>query len=424
MDCVPLALPVLEWTPRSEHWQSQWHTTTNPFSTCFREANTFTTPRDLSGKQRLGIVGWVGQEIAFNHLSRRSVMEEQRGLLIALDSVGIDPLGHDRDESVYSESRFLFPRGRQGDPLEISDGPIPGALVATDVAEGRDQGAIECDITYASIFSGQSALSQHGLMQGLGLNHAVLESLISESNLFQILPESCLANAIFPANLDFLGTTYTTDLVPCLAREEAEAGLRLRDESIRFTGKDRRGLPELFTACEINQNVFVHAARQAGLRLSTWDDVRDGEALTASMTHELENEFNLDFLGQDPLPNRSPEEAGRILAKLAERHRFTFYKYQLADMVSHAGKVESARAVFAIIERFLNAVLEQVDPRETLVVVTSDHGHLEQVEFTMGHPKSLVPTWCFGLDAVERASALRRPENIFHLFAGLAAVES
>ncbi|MEK6235989.1 MAG: hypothetical protein N2C14_14875 [Planctomycetales bacterium] len=35
MDCVP----VLEWTPHSEHWQSQWHTTTNPFSTCFRESN-------------------------------------------------------------------------------------------------------------------------------------------------------------------------------------------------------------------------------------------------------------------------------------------------------------------------------------------------------------------------------------------------
>ncbi|MEK6236938.1 MAG: hypothetical protein N2C14_19695 [Planctomycetales bacterium] len=40
MDCVPLALRVLEWTPHSEHWQSQWHTVTNLFSTYFRESNT------------------------------------------------------------------------------------------------------------------------------------------------------------------------------------------------------------------------------------------------------------------------------------------------------------------------------------------------------------------------------------------------
>ncbi|MEK6238875.1 MAG: hypothetical protein N2C14_29520 [Planctomycetales bacterium] len=55
MDCVPLALPVLKWTPPScsagstacssqpdqqpEHWQSQWHTTINPFSTYVRESN-------------------------------------------------------------------------------------------------------------------------------------------------------------------------------------------------------------------------------------------------------------------------------------------------------------------------------------------------------------------------------------------------
>jgi len=34
-------------------------------------------------------------------------------LLIALDSVGIDSLGHERPESVYAQSRFLFPRGRR-----------------------------------------------------------------------------------------------------------------------------------------------------------------------------------------------------------------------------------------------------------------------------------------------------------------------
>src|SRR5690348_4015772 len=38
----------------------------------------------------------------------------------------------------------------------------------------------------------------------------------------------------------------------------------------------------------INQNIFVHAARQAGVKLRTWNDVRGGDALTSSLTHELE----------------------------------------------------------------------------------------------------------------------------------------
>ena len=34
------------------------------------------------------------------------------------------------------------------------------------------------------------------------------------------------------------------------------------------------------------------------------------------------------------LPARSPEEAAQVLVSLARRHDFTFYKYQMADLVS------------------------------------------------------------------------------------------
>jgi hypothetical protein len=51
------------------------------------------------------------------------------------------------------------------------------------------------------------------------------------------------------------------------------------------------------------------------------------------------------------------------------------------------------------------------------VIVTSDHGHLEQVAFTRGHPKSRVPTWYFGPDASAQAERMRTPEAIFHVVA-------
>jgi hypothetical protein len=338
-----------------------------------------------------------------------------RAVLLALDSVGIDPLGHNRPESVYAHSRFLFPRERRGDPLPITDAPLPGALVETDVIAGHERGAIECAITYTSIFSGKSAVQRHGLMRGLGLNEALLRELVAQDNLFRHFAKPCLANAIFPAYLSFLGSSHVEDLVPRFERKAVEAGLQFRGRPVAFKGDAKNGFAELFTLAEINQNIFVHAARQAGVRLRTWDDVRRGEALTSSMTHELENDFNCGFFGQAPLPRRTPDEAAAILVALARAHDFTFYKYQIPDLVSHTGKVELAREVFDIVEQFVEAVLREIDPAETVVIITSDHGHLEQVGASHAHPKTKVPTWYFGPDAERTAERLRRPEGIFQV---------
>jgi hypothetical protein len=72
---------------------------------------------------------------------------KSRVILIALDSVGIDPLGHNRPDSVYSESRFLFPAGHRSFPLRTENTSVPGAIVETTVAPDCS-GAIECAITY------------------------------------------------------------------------------------------------------------------------------------------------------------------------------------------------------------------------------------------------------------------------------------
>ena len=65
----------------------------------------------------------------------------------------------------------------------------------------------------------------------------------------------------------------------------------------------------------------------------------------------------------------------------------------------------------------MEVILREIDPRETAVIITSDHGHLEQVAFSHGHPKSKVPTWYFGTNAIAQAERMRRPEGIFHVIA-------
>jgi hypothetical protein len=338
-----------------------------------------------------------------------------RVILVALDSVGVDPLGHDRPDSVYARSRFLFPRGRAAGTL--ADGPMPGALAETMVAHADAPGAIECAITYTSIFSGQSALARHGLMNGLGMNETTLKDMVRHGNLFRRFDKPCLANAIFPVHLAFLGTSFVQERLPACDRRDIEARLSFDGVPVRLKGQGKHAFAELFTLGEINQNIFVYAALQAGMRLRTWDDARANQALTGTLTHELEARFNWNALGIAPLPVRTPQQGARILAELAQAHDFTFYKYQLADLVSHTGKVELARGVFDVIETFLWALLEAIDPGETVVIVTSDHGHLEQVAFTHGHPKSRVPTWYFGADAETQAARMGTPEAIYQVIA-------
>jgi hypothetical protein len=356
-------------------------------------------------------------------------MSQSRVILIALDSVGIDPLGHNREESVYSGSEFLFPRGAAGDVLPVvrrcPDGTCRhGVLVETDVTGGAERGAIECAISYASIFTGIDALGRHGLMRGLGLSDRVLEEMVAESNLFRCFESPCLANAYFPLHLEFLGGSYVENLVPTVTKDEIERKATFRGQPVRLLGPEKRGFAELFTCAEINQNIFVYAAREAGVPLMSWEDVHAGRALTGSLTNELENDFDLTTLHVAPLPRRTPVEAAGILIDLAREHEFVFYKYQLADLVSHTGRIDLARATFAVIEQFLGALLDRVDSNATKVIITCDHGHLEQVGFHEGHPKSNVPTWYFGVDAESWVESLRRPQGVFAACVGRQPVGS
>lgn len=356
-------------------------------------------------------------------------MLQPRVILIALDSVGIDPLGHDRADSVYADSAFLFPREAAGGAVTVSrrcaDGTCrDGVLVETDVTGGAERGAIECAITYASIFTGIDALQRHGLMRGLGLSERVLEEMVAESNLFGFFESPCLANACFPLHLEFFGGSYVQDLVQSVTKDEIERHVTFRGLPVRLLGPEKHGFAELFTCAEINQNIFIHAAGKASVPLMTWEDVHAGRALTGSLTNELENDFDLSAFRVSALPHRTPDDAAGILADLSREHDFVFYKYQLADLVSHTGRVDQARATFAVIEQFVGAVLGRIDTNRTKVIITCDHGHLEQVAFHEGHPKSKVPTWYFGPDATLWIETLRWPQGVFAACVGRQTVGS
>ncbi len=142
------------------------------------------------------------------------------------------------------------------------------------------------------------------------------------------------------------------------------------------------------------------ATLAAGIPLRTVPDIPPGEAVYHDFTNS-----GLDLLGYD-VPQRTPEEAGRVLAGLVSRHDFVLYEHFLTDKAGHAQDLARGIAVAERLDRFLKAVLEAVDLARVTVLVASDHGNLEDLS-QPGHTRNPALGLVWGHEAAWAASHLR-----------------
>lgn len=136
-------------------------------------------------------------------------------------------------------------------------------------------------------------------------------------------------------------------------------------------------------------SVSTVATLRAGLPLRTLADLARGEALFHDFTNRLLPERGYW------LPPVSPREAGGRLASLARAHAFTMYEHFLTDRVGHAQDMTRGVEILEDLELFLDAVLGEIDLSPNLVVLTSDHGNLEDLS-TGRHTRNPVPTLIWG----------------------------
>ncbi len=129
-------------------------------------------------------------------------------------------------------------------------------------------------------------------------------------------------------------------------------------------------------------------ALQAGIRLRDLDDLRAGRAVYQDLTNARLHERGL------AVPLVTPEEAGRHLAAVGAECAFTLFEFFQTDLAGH-GRVDDCVGVVERFDRFLGAALGATDLDETLVLLTSDHGNLED-ERTDGHTLNPVPALLVG----------------------------
>lgn len=129
---------------------------------------------------------------------------------------------------------------------------------------------------------------------------------------------------------------------------------------------------------------------QAGVPVRDAGALLAGRAITAGLTGK-----GWETLVHPPPPVLSEEEAGVRLATLARSYDLTLFEYFLTDKAGHRRSPEEAAAVLHALDRFFAGLCAHLDPLRDLLLITSDHGNLEDLS-TRTHTRNPVPLVALG----------------------------
>jgi 2,3-bisphosphoglycerate-independent phosphoglycerate mutase len=289
----------------------------------------------------------------------------RRVLLIFIDGLGMG----DNDPAANPLVRFDPPYFRTlfGKPLVRDLGCVLSdntCLVPTDASLGIP-GLPQSATGQTAIFTGVNA-PRHMGCHILGFPGPELAGIIAANGIMRELAAAGMS--VTSANM------YTTDYMELVARRK------------------RR------------HSVTTLTILGAGAPLRSLAEMAAGEAVYQDITNEM-----LPRFGVEGVPPVSPAEAGRRLASLAARHRFTMFEYFQTDRQGHKNDWTEAAKIVATLDGFLTAVHEAA--KDILVLITSDHGNFEDFT-TKTHTLNPVPTILFGPGCREAAAAIRRLTDI------------
>jgi hypothetical protein len=215
----------------------------------------------------------------------------------------------------------------------------------------------------ATLLNGNNVPAAIGNHYGPKPNHAIAE-IVTQSNLFKQLKElkleAAFLNAFPPAYFESIGS-----------------GRRL-------------------------YGTIALAASQSGVPLRTLEDLRNGNAISADFTGlGLRERLNLV-----DIPLITPAEAGRRLAKLSQAVHFSLFEYWLSDYAGHGQQMHAALDLLAAFDQVMAGLLETWDDKSGLIVITSDHGNMEDLG-TRRHTDNPVPCLVVGAPKLREPFAAR-----------------
>ena len=260
----------------------------------------------------------------------------RRVLFIFLDGVGIGPDDPELNPLVGMASRIPTLQGLMGGSIPTLDRPL---------VEGRDGTAFPLDATLDVEGLPQSGTGQSALLTGESAAEAFGRHF---------------------------GPWTPVDLRPMVEERNILRVAAERGHSVAFANAYPRGWPGPRGGRRIAAPPL--AARAAGVLNRHEEALGRGSAVSS----EIVNDAWRTRLGHDWLPEVTPREAGHNLAEISDGIDLTLFAYYATDTVGHRGSAEQIATVLGRLDLFLAGVLERLHD-DTLLLVASDHGNLEDV---------------------------------------------
>jgi hypothetical protein len=151
------------------------------------------------------------------------------------------------------------------------------------------------------------------------------------------------------------------------------------------------------------KSVTTVMALTAPEAILTAEDLADDNALMQDLTRETIQDRYPD------IPVIPPQRAAEHLFSIARANDFTLYEFFQTDVAGHSLDYARACNVLRLYDRFLAALVRLVSAAGMTLVITSDHGNIEEMNVRT-HTRSPVPFIVFGpreQEIRERVSSLQ-----------------
>lgn len=276
-----------------------------------------------------------------------------RVLMIFLDGVGLQ--GEDPEKNPFAVASMpALVDLLEGRRLLASSTPFVGeraTLIAVDACLGVD-GLPQSATGQASLLTGCNVPAEIGYHYGPKPNR-VIRDILAEDNVFAMVrradERAALLNAYPPRYFEMI-----------------RSGRRL-------------------------YSAIPFALTSAGFELMTDEDLRQGRALSADFTG-AGWVAHPDF---PPAPVYTPDEAGNLLATISQSYALSWFDYWPTDYAGHRASLEESLDLLETFDGVLDSLISDWEKRTDLIVLTSDHGNLEDLS-VRGHTRNPVPALLIG----------------------------
>ncbi len=178
--------------------------------------------------------------------------------------------------------------------------------------------------------------------------------------------------------------------------------------SAAFLNAFRPRFWELSRERQLTLSATTVANLAADLPFFGLDDIRAGRSIYQEMTNAelIARGFDLEPL--------APAAAGRIAARTAREYDFLLYEYFQTDKAGHSADPARVEVELQRLDEFMTTLLVELAAdltQQTLVVLTSDHGNLEDIT-TRRHTTNPVPLLAWGDGAREFVDNVTRLDQV------------